>query len=113
MSIADSLLPEFDHEMGVTRQLLERVPGAQAPWKPHQKSFSLGDLSAHIANILTWTGAALKQTEFDLNPPGGQSFTPPTFGSTEATLKNFDENVKTARAAIAGTSDGEMMRSGR
>src|SRR5688500_20082944 len=26
MAIADALLPEFDHEMTVTRKLLERVP---------------------------------------------------------------------------------------
>jgi uncharacterized damage-inducible protein DinB len=109
MSIADSFLPEFDHEMGVTRQLLERVPEAKASWKPHQKSFSLGDLSAHLSSIPSWAGLTLKQTEFDTNPPGGQSFTPPTFSSTAETLKVFDENVKTAREAIAATSDGEMM----
>ena len=109
MSIADSLLPEFDHEMGVTRQLLERVPEAKASWKPHQKSFSLGDLSAHIANIPTWAGATLKQTEMDVNPPGGPAHAAPTFNSTAATLKAFDESVKAARAALASTSDGEMM----
>jgi hypothetical protein len=26
MTIAETLLPEFDREMGVTRRLLERVP---------------------------------------------------------------------------------------
>ena len=108
MSTADSLLPEFDHEMGVTRRLLERVPEAKASWKPHQKSFSLGDLSAHIASLPSFASAALKLTELDMNPPGGQPYTPPTFGSTAATLKMFDDNVKAARAAIAGTSDGEM-----
>lgn len=109
MSIADSFLPEFDHEMGVTRQLLERVPEAKASWKPHQKSFSLGDLSAHLCNIPTWAGITLKQTEFDTNPPGGQSFAPPAFSSMADALKAFDENVKAAREAIASTSDGEMM----
>jgi uncharacterized damage-inducible protein DinB len=109
MSIAESLLPEFDHEMGVTRTLLERVPEAQAAWKPHQKSFSLGALSAHIANIPTWGGETLKKAEVDVNPPGGQPYTPPSFGSTPENLKTFDENVKAARAALASTPDGEMM----
>ena len=29
MSIAESLLPEFDREMGLTRRLLERLPDGQ------------------------------------------------------------------------------------
>ena len=42
MSISSTLLPEFDHEMGTTRRLLERVPEAAFEWKPHEKSMSLG-----------------------------------------------------------------------
>ena len=109
MTIAESMLPEFDREMGVTRQLLERVPEGKASWKPHQKSFSLGDLSLHVATLPTWAISTLKQTEFDISPPGGSGFTPPTYQSPAATLKTFDENVKSVRAAIASTSDGEMM----
>ena len=29
MSISQSLLPEFDHEMANTRKVLERIPGGQ------------------------------------------------------------------------------------
>lgn len=109
MTIAGSLLPEFDREMAVTRQLLERVPEGKAGWKPHQKSFSLGDLSLHLATLPTWALSTLEQTEFDINPPGGSGFTPPKYESVAATLKAFDENAKATRAAIAGASDGEMM----
>ncbi len=109
MSIAESLLPEFDHEMGVTRQLLESVPDGSADWKPHQKSMSLGSLAVHLATIPTWGGLTMTQTEVDENPPGGQAYTLPTFESTAGAVKNFDEAVKTARAAIAAASDGEMM----
>src|SRR5690349_593498 len=41
MAIKDGLLAEFDHEMGTTRKLLERVPADDAQklsWKPHPKS---------------------------------------------------------------------------
>jgi hypothetical protein len=40
MTIAESFLPEFDHEMTVTRKVLERVPEAHGQWKPHEKSYS-------------------------------------------------------------------------
>ena len=109
MSIAESLLPEFDREMGLTRQLLERVPNEKASWKPHPKSFSLGDLSLHIANILTWAVSTMKQTEFDINPPGGPGFAPLKFESVGTTLKTLDDNVRTTRGVIAGATDGEMM----
>ena len=109
MSIAESLLPEFDRETSLTRQLLERVPNEKASWKPHPKSFSLGDLSLHIANLLTWAVSTMKQTEFDINPPGGPGFAPLKFESVGTTLKTLDENVRTTRAVIAGATDGEMM----
>jgi uncharacterized damage-inducible protein DinB len=109
MNIAESLLPEFDREMGLTRQLLERVPNEKAGWKPHPKSFSLGDLSLHISNLPTWAVSTMKQTELDVNPPGGPGFAPLKFESMTATLKALDDNVRATRAVIAGATDGEMM----
>jgi uncharacterized damage-inducible protein DinB len=109
MAIAESMLPEFDHETATTRTLLERVPDAKAGWKPHGKSMSLGDLAMHIANILAWTPITLKQTEFDTNPPGGQSYTQPQYESTSRLLAVYDEGVKAARAMLASASDPEMM----
>jgi uncharacterized damage-inducible protein DinB len=109
MAIAESLLPEFDHETATTRALLERVPDGKALWKPHAKSMSLGELSMHIANIPSWAPVTLKQTEFDTNPPGRQTFTPPRYESTATLLAAYDEGVKAARAALVATSDGVMM----
>lgn len=109
MTIAESLLPEFDHEMATTRTLLERVPAADAAWKPHDKSMGLGQLAAHLASIPTWGEVALKQTEFDVNPPGGSSDAPPAFESVASLLGLFDQNVKVARATLAAASNGEMM----
>ena len=72
MAIAESMLPEFDHETATTRMLLERVPEGKADWKPHAKSMSLGQLAMHIANIPHWAPVTLERTEFDTNPPDGQ-----------------------------------------
>ena len=49
MSIAQALLPEFDHEMKTTRSVLERIPDAKATFRPHPKSTALGQLGAHLA----------------------------------------------------------------
>jgi len=34
MTIGQSLLPEFDQGMMLTRRLLERVPSEKVQWKP-------------------------------------------------------------------------------
>jgi uncharacterized damage-inducible protein DinB len=109
MSIAESLLPEFDQEMANTRRVLERVPDAHRDWKPHTKSWPLGGLAIHLANLPVWGTMTMQQTELDLNPPGGASWTPPRFTSTVQALKTFDDNVKTARAAFAKASDGDYL----
>ena len=109
MAIAESMLPEFDHETATTRTLLERVPDSKAAWKPHPKSMSLGELAMHVANIAAWTPVTLKQTEFDTNPPGGQTYTSPKYESTTQMLAAYDEGVKAARAMLAAATDGEMM----
>ena len=109
MSIAETVLPEFDNEMASTRKLLERAPEAHASWKPHPKSYSLGDLVTHVANLPVWATITLKDSELHLNPPGGPKFTPLTYAGAETTLKNFDSNVATARETIAATDDAAFM----
>jgi uncharacterized damage-inducible protein DinB len=105
MSIADALLPEFDHEMAVTRKLLERVPEDKFEWKPHLKSMSLAALATHVATIPFWGVPTLTQSELDL---GAQNQN--TAATSRADLlARFDKNVADTRAALVGRSDAEMM----
>jgi uncharacterized damage-inducible protein DinB len=109
MSIAEAVIPEFDQEMATTRRMLERVPEAKAAWKPHPKSWSLGDLAAHLANLPVWGSMTMAGTELDVNPPGGPAWTPPGYGGRSANLANFDTNVAACRAALARASDADYM----
>jgi hypothetical protein len=54
MSIAETLLPEFEQEMASTRGLLERVPSDKGTWKPHPRSFALGHLAQPTADERSW-----------------------------------------------------------
>ncbi len=107
MALKEALLPEFDHEIGATRRVLERVPEAAFAWKPHEKSFSLGDLSAHIANLPHWVELTLYRTELDLAAPGEERPASPT--SIGELLERFDRNVKKARAEINDQTDAALM----
>lgn len=109
MSIAQSILPEFEHEMSTTRKLIERTPIAQMAWKPHEKSMSLGQLVAHLATLPGWGVVTMAQTELDLNPPGGPGYKTPEFDSVDGLLAEFDKNVAGSRAAIAAGADPDFM----
>jgi uncharacterized damage-inducible protein DinB len=99
MALKDGILPEFDHEMGTTRRLLERVPEADFAWTPHDKSFPLGHLAGHLANIPRWVEVTLDGTSFDV-AADSETARPKPPGSAAELLATFDGNVKKARAKI-------------
>jgi len=106
MPMIDALLPEFDHEMGVTRKLLERVPDDRLDWKPHAKSMSLGQLAQHVATLPMWGSVTLTQEEFDLD----RDPLPPPLRSREELLAAFDRLVTDTRSAlVAIRTDAELL----
>jgi uncharacterized damage-inducible protein DinB len=105
MSISASLLPELDQEMAKSRKVLERVPMDRFDWKPHEKSFSLGELSNHVARLLGWGLETLSTDSLDLAPEGGEVETPPVVRTTEGLLATFDEGANAFRGAIEKASD--------
>lgn len=107
MGIADTLLPEYDHELATTRRLLERVPESEFDWKPHPKSMSLGQLAGHVANIPFWCSATMSAPFYDL-AAGDKEAKLDAPASREVLLKEFDEKVKHARASLAKATDAEM-----
>ena len=104
MPMVDALLPEFDHEMSVTRKVLERVPGDRFEWKPHPKSMSFGALAQHVANLPMWGAMTLTKSELDLGGP--QPLPAP---SRAELLAGFDQRVNETRALLAAVSDAELM----
>ena len=47
----DPLIAELNIEATTTRRVLERVPAEHLGWRPHPKSFTLGELALHVAQI--------------------------------------------------------------
>jgi uncharacterized damage-inducible protein DinB len=91
--------------MATTRKLLERVPEDRLSWKPHDKSYSLGQLAQHVANIPYWGQLTLEQPGLDLlaYPPLAE------LGSRAAILQLFEEKSGATRKALLGKSDAELM----
>ena len=106
--IKDGLLAEFDHEMGTTRKLLDRVPGDNADrlaWKPHPKSMSLGGICTHLANLPNWGATILSDVSFDL------ASAPPNVEEKKSRadiLALFEDATRRTRAALDKT-DAEFL----
>jgi len=103
MTIAATLLPEFDQEMKTTRKVLERVPADKGTWKPHEKSFSIGHLAQLLSWMPGWITSALTQDSLDLATAPRYSYE-----TTETLLANFDRNVSEARQAIEASKDSDF-----
>jgi len=99
MALGMAMLPEFDHEMMNTRKTLERVPEEKFAWKPHGKSFSMGDLASHIANMVTWTVDTMNRAEFDLAGVTPEQMNRAAKNRAEL-VSWFDGNVSAARASL-------------
>jgi uncharacterized damage-inducible protein DinB len=106
MSIAQSLLPEFDHEMATTRRCLERVPEDKLDYKPDPRSMSLGRLAGHVAEMPSWGSVTINRNELDF---ATGEFKPMEMTSKKQILEAFDKIVADSRAALASASDAHLM----
>ena len=106
MPLIDSLLPEFDREMGQTRKVLDRVPDGQFDWRPHPTSVTLGRLAEHLAEFPLWATMTMTQRDLDLMTPRPAGYTPPA--TRIAVLAMFDAHLKVGRTHLVNKTDGEF-----
>lgn len=107
MPLIDSLLPEFDREMGLTRRALERVPDGQFDFRPHPTSVTLGRLVEHLTEMPQWATITMTQSGIEMTTKRPEDYVRP---STRAqVLAQFDNYLKEARGHLAGKIDGEFM----
>jgi uncharacterized damage-inducible protein DinB len=106
MNLSQSLLPEFDQEMAGTRRVLERMPADKFTWQPHPKSFALGKLATHVAQLSSWATMALATNEFDVSQPREA----PKVNNTQELLALFDKSSGEAREAIAKAGDEDWLQ---
>lgn len=108
MLITDLLLPEYDNEITVTRNVMQRVPDGRGSWKPHAKSFPLGHLAQLVARLPGWAPLMMTRTELDIAPATGPQFPGYSLESTATLLAEFEKNATAGRAALAASSDADF-----
>lgn len=108
MTHAQTIMPEFDHEMANTRKVLERVPEGKLDWRAHPKSNTIGWNANHLAEIPGWIEGTLTMDSWDIAPVGGEAYQSPKLTSRQAILDLFDRNVAAGRQALAAATDEQM-----
>jgi uncharacterized damage-inducible protein DinB len=106
--IAESLIAELEQEAETTRKVLERVPGDKLTWKPHEKSYTLGQLAFHIAGAPGGVASILAVDTFDKKL--GQQEQPESISELISTL---DKSVQDAKDALNSWDDEKLMATWR
>ena len=104
MAIADSILMEMDMESKTTQRVLDRVPEEKLAWKPHPKSYSLGQLAMHIAVAQGRIAAAATEDVHEIGDA-----TPPQPKSRKEIQDAFSSSTAKAKEVVKSFDDGRMM----
>jgi uncharacterized damage-inducible protein DinB len=106
-SLKDLVFSDVAREVDTTRRVLERVPEQHFAWKPHEKSFALGSLASHVANLPLWGIAILTLDEMDLATPPN---IPGAATSSAELLARWNDHAATLNGAIAALDEGALGR---
>ncbi len=105
MTIAETLLVDFDIEIANTRCTLERIPEKDPQWKPAEKSMPIGRLAVHVARLPQFCTRILTTDELNF---AKEKFPDLVFESTAKLLSELEEHAAEAKKKLAGCSDEHL-----
>jgi len=104
MRLVDSILMELDQEAQTTKRVLDRIPNDKLAWKPHPKSFSLGQLALHIAAAPGNVAAGAVPDTMEV-----PNFPRPEPKSRQEILDTFSQSIESAKDALKNMDDAKLM----
>jgi uncharacterized damage-inducible protein DinB len=107
MTIAETLLLDYDHEISNTRRTLERIPEDKPNWKPHDKSMAMGRLAMHCATIALFGHYLLEDDGMDLAEPKHEQASL-VFTTRQNMLDQLDDSAAKCRASLVSASDDSL-----
>jgi uncharacterized damage-inducible protein DinB len=105
--IAQTLYGDLEHELAITRRMLERYPSGHTDWSPHAKSMSLGRLAAHVAEIPGYGTMLLTTEEADF---AKRPYEPKTFETADDLLGVFDAKVAELRPLLSQMDEASLAK---
>jgi uncharacterized damage-inducible protein DinB len=107
MTIAETLLLDFDPEIANTRRTLERIPETDPQWKPHEKSMPIGRLALHVARLPQFCTRILTSDELNF---ASEKFPDIIFESTAHLLAELERTAAEAKSHLTAASDDHLKK---
>src|SRR5215467_14102650 len=107
MAYHEILIAELELESGLTEKMLQRVPFEKSEWKPHEKSFPLGRLATHVAEIPHWISRIITIDDWDFAVHG---FSRQIAQSPEELMAIFHSKRNQAIADLRSMSDDDFSK---
>ena len=107
MQIIDWLAKQFDRETQTTRKHLERLPNDKLDWRPHEKSYTAGELASHLVECIAWTTEVFTKSGIDIDP---ETYKPYKAVSTTDLSARFEEVVADGKRVLAAADDESAMQ---
>ena len=108
MSIAQSMLAEFETQAPVTRRFIERLPQDKLTWKPHEKSMTAGQLAYHLATV---PAGVLKFVS--ANPQQAPTNGFPQPATLKEILGTYEQTISAVRTTLPALPDSYMQETWR
>jgi len=105
MTLIDGLLNELEVEAITTRRVLERVPGDQLAWRPHEKARTLGELALHVATVPGGVAALVASP----SPAQAPDFVDQRPRSASDLIPALEESIAAAKRALGGMDDAAVL----
>jgi len=103
MRLVDSILMELEQEAQTTKRVLDRIPDDKLAWKPHPKSYSLGQLALHIASVPGSVAAAVVPDSME-----APNFSQPEPKSRLEVLDTFSKSLESAKDTLKKMDDARL-----
>jgi uncharacterized damage-inducible protein DinB len=95
---------EMEQEARTTKRVLERIPEDKLAWKPHPRSFSLGQLALQIASVPGSVAAAAVPDSVE-----APNFLQPEPKSRQEVLDTFSKSLESAKETLKKMDDARLM----
>lgn len=100
MDIRKAMRQEFEHESGLTRNVLQTVPDSLMSYQAAADMRPVRWNVSHLVDIPSWLPMILCEASFDVAPVGEPPHETPLMESTEAALAKLEQNLDIGRSAI-------------
>lgn len=98
-------LADLAHELASTRRMLERLPDDRLDWRPHAKSFTLGQLADHLTDMPFYGTTTLTTGTLDFASLPPRASHP---AARDGFLAQWDARVADFQRALADATEPQL-----